>query len=98
LDQFNRRAREGQCFHRPYLGCREFACDFELLDTTTPPSRRDSGTTDRPYYGTDEASRDLGYMLHDIDFARGRTARFFRAQMVRGVIHVPHPDSDEVRG
>ena len=22
---FERRAKKGQCFHRPYLGCREFA-------------------------------------------------------------------------
>jgi CRISPR-associated protein Cas5d len=32
LDQFNRRARKGSCFTRPYLGCREFAADFELLE------------------------------------------------------------------
>ncbi len=25
---FNRRVAKGQCFHRPYLGCREFACQF----------------------------------------------------------------------
>ena len=25
------RRKKGQCFHRPYLGCREFACDFRLI-------------------------------------------------------------------
>ena len=30
LDIFNRRARKGQCFHRPCLGMREFPADFEL--------------------------------------------------------------------
>ena len=28
LAMFNRRAAKGQCFHRPYLGTREFAADF----------------------------------------------------------------------
>ena len=29
---FERRAKKGQCFHRPYLGCREFACNFRIVD------------------------------------------------------------------
>jgi CRISPR-associated protein Cas5d len=33
--------------------------------------------------------RDLGYMLHDIDFADEMQARFFRAVMHDGVIDVP---------
>ena len=32
LDQFNRRARDGRCFQRPYLGCREFPADFALIE------------------------------------------------------------------
>ncbi|MBA1331231.1 CRISPR-associated protein, partial [Candidatus Endoriftia persephone str. Guaymas] len=32
--------------------------------------------------------RDLGFMLHDIDFAGNMTPRFFRARMVDGVIDV----------
>jgi CRISPR-associated protein Cas5d len=79
LDGFNRRARKGQSFHQPYLGCREFPADFRLLDDgeqpedTLPPDHRD---------------RDLGFMLHDIDFADGMTPRFFRAEMRDGVIEV----------
>lgn len=88
LDQFNRRARRGQCFHRPYLGCREFDCAFELVEEEMPCSA---------LLGTPEGDRDLGYMLHDIDFADGMTARFFRARMNDGVIDIPHPDSEEVR-
>lgn len=88
LDQFNRRARAGQCFHRPYLGCREFVCDFELVEGEAKPSS---------LAGTPEGTRDLGFMLHDIDFANSMTARFFRAQMTDGIIKVPHPDSPEVR-
>ena len=33
--------------------------------------------------------RDLGWMLHDIDFADDMQARFFRAVMHDGVIEVP---------
>jgi len=38
LDCFNRRARSGKCYHRPYLGCREFPAHFELLDGKVPVS------------------------------------------------------------
>lgn len=27
-DMFNRRLQKGQCWHQPYLGTREFSCDF----------------------------------------------------------------------
>ena len=27
-DMFNRRVNKGQCWHQPYLGTREFSCDF----------------------------------------------------------------------
>jgi CRISPR-associated protein Cas5d len=87
LDMARRRARAGQCFHRPYLGCREFAADFALVEGERPtPHDSLSG------------ERDLGWMLHDIDFGKGMTPRFFRARMVDGVVEVPHPGSAEVRG
>ncbi|APW63227.1 type I-C CRISPR-associated protein Cas5c [Paludisphaera borealis] len=80
LDQFNRRARDGRCFQRPYLGCREFAADFALVeDDHAMPS------VDPELMG----ERDLGYMLHDIDFAHDMTPHFFRAVMRDGVIEVP---------
>src|SRR5687768_2405825 len=31
-EMFRRRAQKGQCFNQPYLGCREFSCDFSLVD------------------------------------------------------------------
>lgn len=44
LDCFRRRAENGQYFHKPFLGCREFAADFEWLggksdddQSITPP-------------------------------------------------------------
>lgn len=89
---FERRARQGQCFHRPYLGAREFACDFTLLDSSeqsqAPPEEL-------------RGRRDLGWMLYDMDYGppphSDPTPMFFRAAMIDGVIEVPPPDSDEVR-
>src|SRR5690606_13219730 len=33
---FKRRAERGQCFHRPYLGCREFIADFAWIEDAFP--------------------------------------------------------------
>lgn len=81
LDQFNRRARKGSCFTRPYLGCREFAADFELLeDDSAMPTIHSSLS----------GERDLGWMLLDIDFSniKDKHAKFFHAYMRDGVIDV----------
>ena len=78
IAMFNRRAAAGQCFHRPYLGTREFAAHFELVEGDMPPSELPD----------DQRNRDLGWMLHDIDFAAGRTSRFFRARLTGGVLDV----------
>jgi CRISPR-associated protein Cas5d len=79
LDQARRRARDGQCFTRPFLGCREFAANFALIENGLGP------TIDAQLQG----KRDLGLMLHDIDFADNRRAVFFHALMRDGVIDVP---------
>src|SRR5207253_880131 len=34
---FQRRVAKGQCFHHPYLGCRELACEFAPLNGTERP-------------------------------------------------------------
>lgn len=80
LDQFNRRARAGQCFHRPYLGCREFPADFALVDSGSKMPGVDPELV---------GERDLGVMLHDIDFPAQMEPRFFHAVMLDGVIEVP---------
>lgn len=85
-EMFKRRAEKGQCFHRPYLGCREFAANFAWHEGDLPRGR---------YADTPE--RDFGFMLHDIDFAHDMTPRFFRAVMRHGVIDVPPFSSGEVR-
>ncbi len=85
MDIFERRARKGQFFHQPSLGCREFPASFELVEGAVPVSC---------YAGQD---KDLGYMLLDIDFANNMTPLFFRAQMENGIISPPSPFPPEVR-
>jgi len=81
---FDRRARKGQCFHRPYLGCREFAEHFELIE---------DGIIQSELTG----KQDLGWMLHDMDFNNNMEAKFFRTTMTDGVIEVPPFDGKEVK-
>ena len=87
MTMFERRATKGQCVNQPYLGCREFAADFRLVEAEEPSPEPVSET------------RDLGYMLYDLDYRNpaGPTPRFFRARLVNGVIDVPTWDSEEVR-
>jgi CRISPR-associated protein Cas5d len=77
-DQFRRRVNQGRCYHRPYLGCREFAAAFGPPDGT----ERAIGLSD-----------DLGLMLFDLDYASdnsGRgTPRFFSARLEAGILRVP---------
>jgi CRISPR-associated protein Cas5d len=101
-DQFRRRVERGRCFHRPYLGCREFAADFG------PPKRAETAI---------DHTDDLGRMLRDQAFeptaggpvswhahGGGRAElvqgvvrpRFFAARLERGILHVPrNPDHRE---
>jgi CRISPR-associated protein Cas5d len=77
LDIFNRRAAKGQCFHRPCLGCREFAAYFESV-TDIPASTLDKA----------DRNKDLGWMLYDINFEDGNTPVFFRARLIDGILDV----------
>lgn len=107
LSIFQRRAEQGQCFHRPYLGAREHECHFAWVDQDEPipgpadplPESWRTGieSVDRADRSSLVGERDLGYMLHDIDHANGRTPHFFRATMMDGVISVPPFRSGEVR-
>lgn len=73
---FERRAKKGQCFNQPYLGCREFSADFRLVDPQREPST--------PIQET----RDLGWMLYDLDFSNLADPKplFFRAKLENGAI------------
>lgn len=80
---FLRRAGKGQCYHRPYFGCREFPVNFELVEDENSLKPIDE-------------DRDLGWMLYDIDFKNNMEPRFFRAQMRKGVVSIPKTLQDEV--
>jgi CRISPR-associated protein Cas5d len=72
LAMMERRVEKGQCFQRPYLGCREFAAEF------SPPLPGDQPIED---------SMEIGRMLYDIAFLPGgNRAAFFTAKLVNGVM------------
>jgi len=75
-------------FQAPCLGTREFPASFVLLE---------SGASAPPVHEALSGERDLGWMLHDMDFADGMTPRFFRARMIDGRIAVPALASAEIR-
>lgn len=91
MDMFERRASAGQCINQPYLGTREFACAFYLVDDIA------KAVESKPPIAE---SRDLGWMLYDMDFSQVNdpAPRFFNAKMRAGVVQVPVWESGEVRG
>lgn len=70
-----RRLRQGQFFHQPCFGCREFPASFRIIEDDIPQGERPK-------------DRDLGYMLFDMDYSNKRDIRpmFFRASIKDGVI------------
>lgn len=71
-----RRLRQGQHFHAPCLGTREFGAKVELVEegAAIPPSPL--------------GDRDLGWMLHDLDFSNSDDIKpqFIRAALKNGVL------------
>ena len=70
-----RRLRNGQFFHAPCMGCREFPAKFQIIEGDVPKSDL-------------VGERDLGFMLYDMDFSDMRNIQptFFRAKMVDGIV------------
>ncbi|MFA5658836.1 MAG: type I-C CRISPR-associated protein Cas5c [Oscillospiraceae bacterium] len=70
-----RRLKNGQCFHQPYFGCREFPASFKIVEGNIPESSL-------------KGERDLGFMLYDMDYSdrANIVPMFFRAKMNNGVI------------
>jgi CRISPR-associated protein Cas5d len=84
VEIFRRRAAAGQCFHRPYLGTREFPAEFVLAAGEFPAPIADD--------------RVLGWMLCDIDYSGPKpVSLFFEARLVAGSLAVPEPNSQELR-
>lgn len=88
LEMFKRRAMKGQCFQQPCMGVREFPAEFAFIneDEALPECLLDEN----------DRQRDLGWMLHDIDFQHKNTPHFFRAKMQDGIITVPPFMAEEV--
>ncbi len=93
---FERRARAGQCFYQPYLGCREFSAFFRLVE---------EGEATQPY----PHSEKIGWMLYDVfDLSRPNAPlnpdhgdkpaiSLFEAVVENGVLEVPPYHSPAVR-
>lgn len=83
---FERRARKGQCFNQPYLGCREFSAAFRLVNSQAEPTvwPDECRIPDLGFNG----KRDLGWMLYDLDFTDPADPKpqFFHAFIENGVI------------
>lgn len=77
-DIVRRRLLKGECYHTPYLGCREFPASFA-------PFEGDEVETE--YRGT---VKDLGYMLYDMDYSDPENIQpmFFRAVLKDGILDV----------
>lgn len=85
---FERRATKGQCFNQPYLGTREFSCNFKLIkDFEINPSL------------TIDETKELGFMLYDMDFSDLKDPKpmFFQAKINNGVVEIPSYTSEEIR-
>jgi len=76
-----RRLRNGQCFHQPYLGTREFPAIVNIIEGETPKSSL-------------TGERDMGFMLYDMDFTDydNIIPMFFRAKMNDGIIDVKNAE------
>jgi CRISPR-associated protein Cas5d len=79
VEMFERRLEKGQCFHTPYLGCREFAAQFARAPETWAVPAELKG------------DRDLGHVLLDLQFQPQSTPNpvFFPARLRAGVLDVP---------
>ncbi len=89
LAEVERRARSGKCFHRPGLGMREFAADFEWEpDADAAHQRRvaELGRLAEPF------NEDLGLILYDLFDHRQRSEGFrwlSPAEISSGQTHIP---------
>jgi CRISPR-associated protein Cas5d len=73
---FRRRIEKGQFYSQPYFGCREFPVFFRAWKGGPVP--------------TIQETRDLGYMLYDLDFSNPTDIQpmFFHAKMINGVVNI----------
>jgi len=72
LREIEGRARAGKCFHRPGLGMREFAADFDWEPDADAALARRAAELDQPA----TLNEPLGLMLYDLFDHRARAAGF----------------------
>lgn len=91
---FERRVAKGQCFHRPYLGTREFAASFGPPDEETAIDHNDElgrMLFDIAFHPDDGGP--VSFRTHDGDGGHVQAGRaepvFFHARLERGVLEVP---------
>lgn len=73
LREIEGRARAGKCFHRPGLGMREFAADFDWEPDADAALARRARELSQP---VPQANEPLGLMLYDLFDHRSRAAGF----------------------
>ena len=73
LREIEGRARAGKCFHRPGLGMREFAADFDWEPDADAALARRATELGQP---APQANEPLGLMLYDLFDHRARAAGF----------------------
>lgn len=68
LREIRDRARKGKCCHRPALGCREFAADFDLVEDAqaTLEKRSLEIRNSKDWRQAWQPDEDLGLMLYDV--------------------------------
>lgn len=105
-EMFLRRAEKGQCFHHPYLGCREFPAAFTPIPEGSPLPETSEKLAELGFGNP----RDMGYMLYDIFHDHSADIKdlhlcnekcqphFFKAVLDNGKIGIPLAASPEVRG
>lgn len=63
--EIERRAKSGKCYHRPYLGVREFAADFDWEESAETALERRASELGKNWRNL-WPKEDLGLMLYDV--------------------------------
>lgn len=68
-----RRLEKGQFYHKPYFGCREFACNIALSNGNEPV--------------WEDFDMDCGFMIHEIMWPDPNRLKLFVARIRKGILH-----------
>lgn len=73
VEELRRRARNGKCYHRPYLGVREFAGDFDWEENAEKAFERRKQELGSEWRAYDD---NIGVMLYDVFAPEARVHGF----------------------